>query len=142
MCTVYGCSDLVTVDGREMTHDEAHRLGLAHHHGPVFVPEPVKLPFPPVHATATDHHHYGTGPAGVSVPGMSQARLIEVEASVLAKNDAIAMANRRVLSVMSPPRTARCAKQTQDLKIHAPRTWRIKAVRAGDQIVEIVERKL
>ena len=28
MCTVCGCGDTVTVDGKPMTHDEAHRLGL------------------------------------------------------------------------------------------------------------------
>ena len=32
MCTVCGCGDTVTVDGREISHDEAHRFGLAHHH--------------------------------------------------------------------------------------------------------------
>lgn len=101
MCTVCGCSDMVTADGKVMTHDEAHRLGLAHSHAPAFQPEPPTLPFPHVQATAPhDHHHYGTGPAGVSVPGLSQARLIEVETSILAKNDAIAAANRRVLNAL------------------------------------------
>ncbi|WP_135449975.1 hydrogenase nickel incorporation protein HypB [Tabrizicola caldifontis] len=104
MCTVCGCSDLVTADGKVMTHDEAHRLGLAHSHARAFPSEAVSLPFPHVQATAAPHHgnrhHYGTGPAGVSVPGMSQARLIEVETSILAKNDAIAAANRRVLKAL------------------------------------------
>jgi hydrogenase nickel incorporation protein HypB len=45
-------------------------------------------------------HHYGLGAAGVSVPGMSQARLIEVETSILAKNDSFAQANRRVLRAL------------------------------------------
>lgn len=89
MCTVCGCSDLVTVDGTFMSHDEAHRRGLAHQHAPVFQPAPVGL---------HDHHHYGTGPAGVSVPGMTQGRLIAVETAILAKNDALAQANRRVLT--------------------------------------------
>lgn len=102
MCTVCGCGDVVTVDGKMMTHDEAHRLGLAHGHAPS--PARTALPFPHVDATghAHDHHHhhYGTGAAGVSVPGMSQARLIEVETSILAKNDAIAASNRRVLNAL------------------------------------------
>ena len=107
MCTVCGCGDIVTVDGKMMTHDEAHRLGLAHSHAPA---AKAPLPFPHVHATGPDHahdhshghdhHHYGTGAAGVSVPGMSQARLIEVETSILAKNDAIAASNRRVLNAL------------------------------------------
>jgi hydrogenase nickel incorporation protein HypB len=101
MCTVCGCSDKVTADGKVMSHDEAHRLGLAHSHAPAFQPEAPALPFPHGQATAPhDHHHYGTGPAGVSVPGLSQARLIEVETSILARNDAIAAANRRVLNAL------------------------------------------
>ncbi len=43
---------------------------------------------------ASDNHHYGTGAAGVSVPGMSQARLIEIETDILSKNDRYAAANR------------------------------------------------
>ena len=82
MCTVCGCGDVVTLDGRKVSHDEAHRFGLAHHHP----------------APSGGLHHYGLGAAGVSVPGMSQARLIEVETSILAKNDALAAGNRRVLA--------------------------------------------
>lgn len=109
MCTVCGCGDTVTADGKVISHDEAHRLGLAHSHAPVFHPAEPALPFPHVHATGHDHdnhdhdhhhHHYGTGAAGISVPGMSQARLIEVETSILAKNDAIAASNRRVLEAL------------------------------------------
>lgn len=118
MCTVCGCGDMVTVDGKVMSHDEAHRLGLAHHHhpAPFSAPAPAltaaavaaPLPFPHVHATAAepgpargaDHLHFGAGAAGVSVAGMSQARLIEVETSILSKNDALAAGNRRVLSAL------------------------------------------
>lgn len=113
MCTVCGCSETVLADGRAMSHDEAHRLGLPHHHH---------------HDEGTghhhdhhhdhdhdhahddghhhghhhhcDHHHYGEGAAGVSVPGMSQARLIEIETSILAKNDDLAVGNRRVLKAL------------------------------------------
>ena len=53
------------------------------------------------HSHPHDHaHHYGLGAAGVSVPGMSQARLIEVDTSILAKNDGLASANRRVLTAL------------------------------------------
>ena len=82
MCTVCGCGDVVTLDGRKVSHDEAHRFGLAHHHP----------------APSGGLHHYGLGAAGVSVPGMSQARLIEGETSILAKNDALAAGNRQVLA--------------------------------------------
>lgn len=44
------------------------------------------------------HHHFGHGPAGTHVPGMSQARLVEIETSILAKNDAFAWENRAWLN--------------------------------------------
>ncbi len=43
---------------------------------------------------ATGDLHYGTGAARVSVPGMSQARAIKLEADVLGANNGIAAANR------------------------------------------------
>jgi hydrogenase nickel incorporation protein HypB len=104
MCTVCGCGDTITADGKVISHDEAHRLGLAHSHAPAFQPATPALPFPHVHASGHDHghdhHHYGTGTAGVSVPGMTQARLIEVETAILSKNDALAASNRRVLNAL------------------------------------------
>ena len=50
----------------------------------------------PAHAHSHDHGdlHYGQGPARVSVPGMSQARAIRLEADVLGANQRIADANR------------------------------------------------
>ena len=44
----------------------------------------------PAHAHPHDHGdlHYGQGPARVSVPGMSQARAIRLEADVLGANQA------------------------------------------------------
>ncbi len=101
MCTVCGCGETVTVDGKVMSHDEAHRLGLGHSHAPAFAAA-TALPFPHVQATGPghDHHHYGAGAAGVSVPGMTQDRLIAVETSILAKNDALAASNRRVLGAL------------------------------------------
>jgi hydrogenase nickel incorporation protein HypB len=96
MCTVCGCGDMVMADGKIMSHDEAHHLGLPHsqsHAAPA-------LPFPHIHAKGHDHHHYGTGAAGVSVPGISQERLIEVKTLILAKNDGLAASNRRVLGAL------------------------------------------
>ncbi|TXH61277.1 MAG: hydrogenase nickel incorporation protein HypB [Burkholderiaceae bacterium] len=43
---------------------------------------------------ATGDLHYGAGAARVSVPGMSQARAIKLEADVLGENNRIAEANR------------------------------------------------
>ena len=44
--------------------------------------------------------HFGQGPAGVEVAGLSQARLIEIETDVLAKNDGYAAVNRRLLKAL------------------------------------------
>ena len=78
MCTVCGCSDgSVKVHDHDHDHDHHHHHGEGHDHG--------------------HHHHYGQGPAGVEVPGMSQARLIEIETDILSKNDSYARANREVL---------------------------------------------
>lgn len=77
MCTVCGCHDT-----------------------PVFQAEKPSFANVLASNVATHHHHYGHGPAGVSVPGMSQARLIEVETAVLSKNDSAAAGNRQVLQAM------------------------------------------
>ena len=92
MCTVCGCGDgEVTVNGKghshghDHSHDHGHDHG--HHHGHSHS-----------HEHSHDHVHFGNGPAGVEVPGMSQERLIEIETSILAKNDRYADANRAVLA--------------------------------------------
>jgi hydrogenase nickel incorporation protein HypB len=82
MCTVCGCGD-GKVAGHH--HDQDHD----HHHD---------------HDHGHDHHHhdhgdlhFGHGPAGTEVPGMSQARLIEIETAILSKNDRYAAENRAFL---------------------------------------------
>ena len=83
MCTVCGCGDS-TVEGKKPGHNHHHHH---HDHG---------------HHHHSHHHHgdlhFGENEAGVSVPGMSEARIIEVETDILAKNDAYAMANRARLA--------------------------------------------
>ena len=78
MCTVCGCGDS-TVEGKAHSHDHHHH-GHHHHHG-----EHGDL-------------HFGDNAAGVSVAGMSEARLIEVETDILAKNDRYAASNRARLT--------------------------------------------
>jgi hydrogenase nickel incorporation protein HypB len=73
-------------DGSEHSHDHVHAGAHAHPHG-------------------DDHHHhehaiagdldYGTGPARAHVPGMSQARMVQIEQDILSKNNTYATANRR-----------------------------------------------
>ncbi|MYM53677.1 hydrogenase nickel incorporation protein HypB [Thalassovita mangrovi] len=69
MCTVCGC-------GTSHDHDHGHDHAHGHSHGEL---------------------HFGHGPAGAQVAGMSQARLIEIETDILSKNDRFAAANRQVL---------------------------------------------
>lgn len=70
MCVICGCS--------------TGTPGAVHEHPAV----------PVVTATTGNDLHFGTGPARVSVPGMSQARAIKLEADVLGANQRIADANR------------------------------------------------
>ncbi len=68
MCNVCGCSDgEVKIETGAGSNGHHH-----HHHG--------------------HHHHYGHGEAGVSVPGFSQSRLVQIEQDILAKNNDYAAA--------------------------------------------------
>ncbi len=74
MCAVCGCGqDNTGADqkfaGTGHAHDHSH-----HHHS---------------------HHHYGQNAAGTSVAGFNDSQLIEIEESILSKNDLYAEANRR-----------------------------------------------
>ncbi|WP_370207433.1 hydrogenase nickel incorporation protein HypB [Pararhodobacter marinus] len=156
MCSVCGCSDVVTADGRPVGHahghDHDHDHGHDHHHhhgddhghhhahGHGHAHGHDHAHDHPHHGAPHSHHHshagsptdhvhgdhkhghnphgdyhhghdhtrpdaqgdahYGNGAAGVSVPGMSQARLIEVETAILSKNDSYAEGNRRVLNAL------------------------------------------
>ena len=113
MCTVCGCSDdNVKIDGKSAAgnggqshsnekseehhhhdhhhhdhdHDHDHHNDHAHGHSQHG------------HHHEQHHHDYGQGSAGVSVPGMTQSRLIQVEQDILAKNNAYAAANRTFLA--------------------------------------------
>ncbi len=88
MCTVCGCGD-AKVQGAGHAHDHSHdghddHDGHHHHH----------------HHHHHHNHglHFGHGPAGVEVAGMSQERLIEIETDILSKNDQYAAVNRSVLA--------------------------------------------
>jgi hydrogenase nickel incorporation protein HypB len=83
MCTVCGCGD-TKVHAHDQNHDHGHAQGHGHDntHGP---------------AREDGHVHFGKGAAGVSVPGMSQSRLIRLEADILGKNKTYAERNRDLL---------------------------------------------
>lgn len=98
MCTVCGCGT-ASVEGHDHGHghhhhhhDHGHDHDHTHGHGCGCG-----------HEHDHPHHgdtHYGTGAAGTSVPGISQARLIEVETAILSKNDGYATQNRRLLGAL------------------------------------------
>ena len=114
MCKICGCeSGQVRVQGT---------TGMTPPHQPMPTPadyQPARVPFA-AHAPGHGHDHihaadgalhFGTGAAGASVPGESQARLVRIEQDILARNDAIAADNRRAfaaagtlaLNLMSSP---------------------------------------
>ena len=81
MCTVCGCS---TEQGHDHDHEHGHHHDHEHRHEH--------------HHHADSLHHYGEGPARAHVPGLSQARMVEIEQNILGKNDEYAAANRRWLA--------------------------------------------
>ncbi len=120
MCTVCGCGEGETrVEGEEHPQDRDH--GHHHHHDHA-------------HAHAHGHHHhdghthdYGRGPAHAHAPGLSQARMVQIEADILGKNNQYAAANRRwfgergilALNLVSSPgsgKTTLLARSIDDLK--------------------------
>ena len=103
MCVVCGCSS-----GDAARPDGAHAHAHDHDHGHAHV-HPHTHPHPHEHGHAHHAHeavgapqvdaatgdlHYGAGAARVSVPGMSQARAIQIETDVLGENRRIAQRNR------------------------------------------------
>jgi len=75
MCTVCGCSE-----------------------GEVSIEGAIEGRVPHEHSHADDClHHYGQGPAHAHAPGLSQARMVEIETNILDKNNEYARANRHWL---------------------------------------------
>jgi hydrogenase nickel incorporation protein HypB len=136
MCTVCGCGEgETTIEGGGHSHEHGHHHhdhdhdhghhhhdhdhGHHHHHG--------------------DTHDYGQGPAHAHAPGMSQARMVQVEQDILGKNNEYASANRRyftehgvlALNLVSSPgsgKTSLLTRTLADLKDEYP-----MAVIEGDQ---------
>ncbi len=130
MCTICGCGTSIIAE-----QPDGARSGSTHGHGHAH---------PHVHG---DHHHehsegaidFGSGLAGLHVPGMSQERTISIERGILSKNDAFAAANRTrlrnartfALNLVSSPgsgKTSLLVRTITDLK----HRWPI-AVIEGDQ---------
>ncbi len=127
MCTVCGCGpgeQSIETRGHQHEHEQGH--GHEHDH-------------------AHEHHaddglvDYGQGPARAHAPGLSQARMVEIETNILAKNDDYARANRDwlrehgvlALNLVSSPgsgKTTLLARTIRDL-----------AAKDGDYEVAVIE---
>jgi hydrogenase nickel incorporation protein HypB len=87
MCTTCGC-------GSGQTFIGGHALRQHRQAG-----EPMQYR---AHGVAHTHPHgsmdFGSGPAGAHAPGMSQARMVQIERDILSKNDGYAQENRDYLS--------------------------------------------
>ncbi|MEN8259740.1 MAG: hydrogenase nickel incorporation protein HypB [Pseudomonadota bacterium] len=86
MCTVCGCGEGDTrIEGQDHDHEHHHHHGHSHDHAHVHS-----------HVHARSHHHdYSQGPPRAHAPGLSQARMVQIEQDILGKNDQYAGANRR-----------------------------------------------
>lgn len=104
MCTVCGCGhDNLQIEDGSGRHD-AITSGTNH---PPTDAHIGANPAPPTHYHSHDHscddqddhlHHYGQGPAQAHAPGLSQARMVQIEQDVLAKNNSYADFNRQRLA--------------------------------------------
>ena len=87
MCVVCGCAK--PQDSADLVHGHAHAHDHPHDHA-----HDHSHDHPHVAVSAQGDLHYGAGSARVSVPGMSQARAIRLEADVLGANRQLAEHNR------------------------------------------------
>ena len=113
MCSVCGCNESSPGDHHHHEHSHSHP-----HHHPDSRSHRLSAHRHTVHGEgggghvhAHHHDHYGAGAAGLTVPGFTQERLIEIERNILSRNDMDADANRRrlreqgvlALNLMSSP---------------------------------------
>ena len=83
MCTVCGCGGGETsIEGHEHSHDHEHAHDHEHGH----------------HHHGEHTHDFGTGSAHAHAPGLSQARMVQIEEDILGKNNEYAANNRRWFS--------------------------------------------
>ena len=123
MCTTCGCGRAdVTVEGEAPGHVHHHH---DHHHH---------------HGHDHHHHHHDHGPLGAAhAPGLSEARIIEIEENILAHNDHLAAHNREdlaaqgvlALNLVSSPGSGKTTLLTRTAKDMAERAP--VAVIEGDQ---------
>ncbi len=106
MCTVCGCSSgNLKIDGQakdhmlDQPHDHSHDHSHSHEHGHDHHDHEHSHGHSDDHDHDHDHsdehtHDYGQGPAHAHAPGLSQARMVQIEKNILSKNDEYASTNR------------------------------------------------
>jgi len=132
MCTVCGCGEGESrIEGSNSKHQpHSHEHEHEHDHSHEHEHD---------HSHSDEQHHYGHGPAHAHAPGMSQARMVQVEQDILGKNNEYANENRRLfadkgilaLNLVSSPgsgKTTLLTRTLSDLKDEMP-----LAVIEGDQ---------
>ena len=156
MCTTCGCGSGETrIEGAE--HDPAHEHEHAHPDGTVHrhvhghddehahehehvhvMPDGSVVRHVHAHEGATDLH-YGHGPARTHAPGMSQAKMVQIEQDILSKNDRHARFNREFLAergifavnLVSSPGSGKTTLLTESIQRLQPAT--AVTVIEGDQ---------
>ncbi len=112
MCTTCGCASGETrVEGSDLHHGHDHPHHHDEHNGHH-------------HAHGSDLH-FGQGPAGAHVPGLSQARMVQIEQDILGKNDGYADENRArflarnmlALNLVSSPGSGKTTLLTRTLEM-------------------------
>lgn len=102
MCSVCGCNEVSPGEHLHSPHEHPHSAAhlRSHRHASPHSPHSHSAPARDGsgHVHAHHHDHYGKGAAGLSVPGFTQERLVEIERNILSRNDLDADANRRRLA--------------------------------------------
>ena len=135
MCTVCGCANgNVKIEGEDLEH--SHANGQSHDHSHHHHHHDHSHAHSHDHEHSHDHphfhehettHDYGRGPAHAHAPGLSQARMVQIEQNILSKNDEYAAANRQyfnergilALNLVSSPgsgKTTTLCKTIEELK--------------------------
>jgi hydrogenase nickel incorporation protein HypB len=113
MCGTCGCGEgELRIDGHRHAHGEAAEH--AHHHGHEHAHS---------HGGAAAGLDFESGPAHAHAPGMSTARMVQIEQDILAKNDNYAAHNRRrfaaeqilALNLVSSPGAGKTTLLTQTI---------------------------
>ena len=95
MCTVCGCNQL-TEEHHHSSNKGSHTHDSHAHHSHSHSSDSHHS-----HSHDSHSHHYGQNESGLSVPGFSQSKLIEIEKNILSKNDNYADLNRLWLTESS-----------------------------------------